>query len=464
MTAFPTSVPAVHHALAQVLQSLRADLRDVLVPELGSEGAKTTSALMDEMLGWVAVGLGSGEGKNYQSEINEKKDNPDEWMRDYLSGGELYSDPDLAHAHAALAVSARTGGDCAREAVLIEEARLADEDRRAKDFSDGVPELQPPVEAERLQAWFASEMQYPNVGHVTSISQVVGGYSKDTWMIEISGELAGYSNLVLRRDLPFGPGENSVSEEHALLLRLSDAGVPVPRPLAGDVSTDAVDAPFLIFPRLPGKAVFGDWQADGEEKAVVARDVAICMAQFHTLKPSSVGLAEVSRASAVAGMVAQWRGKWERRRLYPSAILEAAYAWLAANVPDSDEPARLVHGDVSFRNTLIDNGRLTGLLDWEFAHAGDPVEDLSYFQLVAEPHVDWMNVLQAYRDAGGEVPDVGRAKFYEIWRSTRNATTTATAWYGLVNGLYPASKAAYQGLALYRFFLRDIASKLKDVL
>ena len=463
MTAFPPGVPAVYHAFAQVLQSLRADLREMLIPELQSDGARTAASAVDEMLGWIAIGLRSTQMGNHQALATDDVSLEQEDLH-YLAGGELYADPGLIASHTALAASARRGGDRAREAVLVEESRLAHEDRCAADLSQGIPGLQPPIDIGRLETWFARQPSCDKVGHVADISQVIGGYSKDTWLIEISGALAGHSHLVLRRDLPFGPGENSVSDEHVLLLRLNDAGVPVPRPLAGDVSADAVDAPFLIFPRLSGKAVFGDWNAGEAEKIAVARDVAACMARFHTLELPDVGFAEVSRARAVADMVAHWRGKWERRRLYPSAILEAAYGWLTANVPDSDAPARLVHGDVSFRNTLIDKGRLTGLLDWEFAHPGDPVEDLSYFQLVAEPHVDWNVVLEAYRDAGGDIPDAERAKFYEIWRSTRNATTTATAWHGFVHGLYPASKAAYQGLALYRFFLRDIASKLKAVL
>ncbi|MEZ5193800.1 MAG: phosphotransferase [Nocardioides sp.] len=40
--------------------------------------------------------------------------------------------------------------------------------------------------------------------------------------------------------------------------------------------------------------------------------------------------------------------------------------------------ACLVHGDLSARNVLCDpeSGEVTGLVDWEFAHAGHPVEDL----------------------------------------------------------------------------------------
>ncbi len=39
----------------------------------------------------------------------------------------------------------------------------------------------------------------------------------------------------------------------------------------------------------------------------------------------------------------------------------------------------LVHGDYRTGNLMIDAGRLTGVLDWEFAGWGDPAEDIGWF-------------------------------------------------------------------------------------
>jgi hypothetical protein len=91
------------------------------------------------------------------------------------------------------------------------------------------------------------------------------------------------------------------------------------------------------------------------------------------------------------------------------------------------------------------------------------MEDLGYFRLVAEPFLDWDTVMAAYQEAGGEPYHPERAAFYEVWRSVRNGTTTTTAWWGFLNGAYPASKAAYQGVSLYRLFLRDVAQQLGRV-
>ncbi len=37
------------------------------------------------------------------------------------------------------------------------------------------------------------------------------------------------------------------------------------------------------------------------------------------------------------------------------------------------------HGDVGPGNFLHDGARVTALLDWEFAHLGDPMDDLAWW-------------------------------------------------------------------------------------
>jgi aminoglycoside phosphotransferase (APT) family kinase protein len=44
-----------------------------------------------------------------------------------------------------------------------------------------------------------------------------------------------------------------------------------------------------------------------------------------------------------------------------------------------DEKISLVHGDFQGTNILINNGRLSGILDWEFAMAGHPLADIGQF-------------------------------------------------------------------------------------
>ncbi|MBK8308960.1 MAG: phosphotransferase family protein [Gammaproteobacteria bacterium] len=358
-----------------------------------------------------------------------------------------------------------------RAAVAAEERSLLEEHAllgaALADRIDPVAAVECEVTPERIQAFVDARLADGDPGAVEAVERVPGGFSKDTWKLRLSRGIEGHRALILRRDLPFGPGENSVADEYALLRHLVAAGLKVPPPLWLELDADFLGTPFLLFSQLPGAAVFGDWNAPSGEQRALVLEIARLMARLHSLDAFVSGVVDPALAARepreiVRDNIRHWRDKWMRRRNHPSLILEIAFDWLR-NAPATLPRACFVHGDISFRNTLIDNGKLVALLDWEFWHLGDPMEDLSYFRLVAEPYVEWAAIREAYEAAGGPSYDAGRADFYAVWRSVRNGTTTTTAWHGFLNGAYPASKAAYQGVSLYRFFLRDVATQLGRV-
>ncbi len=57
----------------------------------------------------------------------------------------------------------------------------------------------------------------------------------------------------------------------------------------------------------------------------------------------------------------------------------------------------IVHGDFGPQNVLIEGNEITALLDWEFAHIGQPVEDLAWAEWIVRMHhpnaVDDLSVL-----------------------------------------------------------------------
>ena len=73
--------------------------------------------------------------------------------------------------------------------------------------------------------------------------------------------------------------------------------------------------------------------------------------------------------------------RWERimreQALEPQPALELALAWLRACRPVAQKIS-LVHADYRTGNFLVDGGRITGVLDWEMVHLGDPLEDVAW--------------------------------------------------------------------------------------
>jgi aminoglycoside phosphotransferase (APT) family kinase protein len=78
--------------------------------------------------------------------------------------------------------------------------------------------------------------------------------------------------------------------------------------------------------------------------------------------------------------------------------------WAGAHQPPP-VPLGLVHGDCQPSNVLVSPASPPLVIDWEFAHIGDPREDLGYYtQIPLQPNVYWADperFLRRYRAATG---------------------------------------------------------------
>ncbi len=71
----------------------------------------------------------------------------------------------------------------------------------------------------------------------------------------------------------------------------------------------------------------------------------------------------------------------------------------------------LVHGDFGPQNVLIEHDRINVLMDWEFAHIGEAVEDLAWAEWIVRAH---------HRDAIDALPELLDASCLGIEWSARH--------------------------------------------
>ena len=77
--------------------------------------------------------------------------------------------------------------------------------------------------------------------------------------------------------------------------------------------------------------------------------------------------------------------------------------WLGENRTRDASPSVVVHGDAGHGNFMVAGDRITGLVDWEMSHVGDPAEDLACMQMrsLNRDAAVWCDALRAlYRDRG----------------------------------------------------------------
>jgi aminoglycoside phosphotransferase len=94
-------------------------------------------------------------------------------------------------------------------------------------------------------------------------------------------------------------------------------------------------------------------------------------------------------------------------KLVGSALAELQRIEIGS-VPGIDgSGAVIVHGDFGPQNMLLDlsSNTVTGIVDWESAHVGDPIEDLAWAEWVVRAHhPDAVNALDALFTGAGQQP------------------------------------------------------------
>ncbi len=109
--------------------------------------------------------------------------------------------------------------------------------------------------------------------------------------------------------------------------------------------------------------------------------------------------------------------------------IELGFAWLADHLPAALAQPYLVHGDFRLANFMADKGGLTGVIDWELAHFGDPAEDLAWVCLrswrFTRPDLAVAGVAErpalydAYHGAGGRPISREEIHFWEVLGTVR---------------------------------------------
>ena len=262
---------------------------------------------------------------------------------------------------------------------------------------------------------------------IGQVKTVLGGYSKETFIVELKGSGRPADAVVIRRDSVGGPVEGSAADELDIVSKMYRAGVPVAEPLWAEHGSQVLGRPFNVVKCVPGKpALDMNYNpVEGEDGAQHSRLLAQVLAKIHSLDldvlelpPELQGL---SLKEHVTRMLDQFEDQWHRRRPWRSAIIASGLAWMKENIPLFSARPTLVHGDAALRNMLVHNGQVSAMLDWELWHIGDPIEDLAYCKFEVERVLPWQEFLDEYYAHGGREYDEQSGRFYELWPKLRNS-------------------------------------------
>ncbi len=265
---------------------------------------------------------------------------------------------------------------------------------------------------------------------VDETSKLSGGAIQENWLLVArveGGPAQGAAHWVLRKDAAAVVSSSWTRlQEAALLHTACEAGVAAPRPLLVDDGA-ALGFPFFVMQRLEGLAQghrLTREQALVPDRAALVRDIGTQLARLHAIVPPQPGLAFLGAPpkDALAARINSLRVQIDELGAMQPA-LEFGLRWCERHAPAPMAPV-LVHGDWRTGNLMIHEGRLSGVLDWEFAGWGDPREDIGWFaarcwrfarpDLTAGGLGELVDLLDAYANAGGMTLVRDDIRFWEV--------------------------------------------------
>jgi aminoglycoside phosphotransferase (APT) family kinase protein len=273
---------------------------------------------------------------------------------------------------------------------------------------------------------------------VVDFRRLAGGAIQDNYALAVDcrgGTHPGRLDVVVRSDAPSQIDASLTREQefHVLSVAVS-VGVKAPQPFWHCADPAVIGHPFCIMARLPGSAsgrdlVRGGLSPDQAER--LTHDLGVQMARLHQVRPPHEQLPFLGAppASAALERVRQYREALDGIA-EPHPVLEWSLNWLSDHAaPVSD--VVLCHGDFRTGNYLVDDGRLTGILDWEFCAWSDPYEDLGWlcaksWRFGGQKPVggigDKAVLFDAYARESGRPVDEQRVLYWEAMAMTRWAT------------------------------------------
>jgi hypothetical protein len=156
------------------------------------------------------------------------------------------------------------------------------------------------------------------------------------------------------------------------------------------------------------------------DKSSLARDFVDQLAALHKLDAQHVSLASLgdpneAQSRSIRKRIAELQS--ENLGAGADPILQLGLLWLSQNVPaDMGHPV-VLHGDAGPGNFLFEDDRVSALVNWEFAHLDDPMEDLGqiWVRSLIQPFVPMADVIASYEAATATKVDIGRVRFHRLY-------------------------------------------------
>jgi len=333
---------------------------------------------------------------------------------------------------------------------------------------------------ERLAAYISQRLPDARDVSVEGLERIFGGASRETYRFALAyrdgaGEVS--RRLILRRD----PASSLIDTDRAVEFNAYRAfhgtAVPVPEALWLEEDPQWLDHPFFVMEELTGlesgaqQLMMPPYAAHAGK---IARQKWTILGEIAKADPAALGLDSVMEPVAPEDCwrreLEYWEARIDRDEACPQPIIRAAIRLLRRQPPPPPQRVGVVHGDYRTGNFLCDSeGNIRGILDWEMAHLGDPLEDLAWG---LNPVWRWARdgragglapreeAIAIWEEASGLRADPEALRWWEVFSSVKGQAIWVSSAKEFASGrneeLILAIAAWFQGNSQDRAVLHDL--------
>jgi aminoglycoside phosphotransferase (APT) family kinase protein len=264
------------------------------------------------------------------------------------------------------------------------------------------------------------------VGHVTGgvVTRVEPQARwRPCWWVDIERD-GEHIPLYLRGNRVGFGAANDVFREARAAEAMAVAGIPAPRVWGQSTELDVV-----LWDSLPG---VDNANVPEPQRPAARRAFAEVLAQLHRADPDLFVHSDRKRPVGARAIATAdhdfWVKVWQNTQDRPEPLITFVERWLTETMPSDFEQVSPLQGDAG--QFMWDGARVTGLIDLEMVHLGDPHHDLAFMRMrdFSEPIGGVADTYRWWAEAGGFELDLQRVRWFGVMAAieTPQALSLAT--------------------------------------
>ncbi len=256
--------------------------------------------------------------------------------------------------------------------------------------------------APALLAYLRRSLAAVEIDYAEAPVRVLGGYDNTIYSFNLKDAAKDWSGPLILRVLRSETDPAQARFEAILQSAIAEQGYPAPRPLHVCEDRSILGGAFMVMDRVPGRVMLDFFFRPTPMFLRASKLLAEAQAQLHAIDPLPI-VAALDAAGRVPEQLSLEHdfeylgGHIDEARLDG---LRPAFGWLIEHRPPASA-AVICHGDFHPINILIDQGAISGVVDWGGVRLADPAYDVGVtIALFKYGPVDLPGFAQPVVDAG----------------------------------------------------------------